>query len=118
MNIFSAQVAEGGGLQLPGGFSMSLPETTLSPGPVQVGIRPEKIGLSATQGAGDYPVQIDFVEKLGAGELFYIHLGEEQLVVSLPAGEQLARLQMNGCFARFAPEDLYLFSPKTGKRVD
>ena len=118
MNIFTGQLENDGRLQLPGGYSITLNEAaSQSTGQVLVGIRPEKVILTNEEAAGSHAVKIDFVEKLGAGELLYSHVGEEQLVVSLPTSDQPAKLTVNGCFARFAPENLYFFSPETGKRT-
>ena len=87
----------------------------LKPGtPVDVGIRPEEVERGEGPGSTlDLPV--DFVEELGATQLFYGTLGGAAFVVQVPTDEvakDVKRLPL-----RIAPDRVHIFDRESGARL-
>ena len=84
-------------------------------GSVTFGIRPEHLGVDE---AGPINVRIELLEQLGANTLLHGTLdgSDDQMVVSLP-GHVTA---VPGTVMSFglAPQNIHLFDPQTGKRID
>jgi sn-glycerol 3-phosphate transport system ATP-binding protein len=81
MNILAGRVVDRGIVEVSG---IRIAATDLGSAapvgtPVDVGLRPEDLTVS-TNGEG-VPLSVEFVEELGATQLFHGHLGQEELVV-------------------------------------
>lgn len=94
-------------LFLPG---RKLPEE----GEVIIGIRPEKIRLFPEEKDGRIKLEIELVEKLGAGELLYSRIENEPIVVTLAEN---SAVESETCWAEFSPGDLYLFSGESAGQL-
>ncbi len=88
----------------------ALPDT----GSVVVGIRPEKIQLFSEKREGRFPLDIEIVEKLGSGELLYSRIGDQAIVVNTLDN---STLDLEDCWAEFSPDNCYLFSSESHKRL-
>ncbi len=81
MNILAGRVVDRGTVEVSGirigasDLGLAAPIGT----PVDVGLRPEDLTVS-TDGSG-VPLRVEFIEELGATQLFHGHLGQEELVV-------------------------------------
>lgn len=78
------------------------------------GIRPEKIKLSNDETPGSIPIVIEFIEKLGAGELLYSHIGDDPLVISMLDGSDIRKEK---CWATLPAEHLYFFNEDSGRSI-
>lgn len=114
MNFLEATIT-GNEVVFKNSYSLKLQSAPSIQGNITVGIRPEKIQLSEDGRDNSLPLKIDFVEKLGAGQLLYSKVGDEQMVVSLSNG-----LDINGesCFASFKEEDMHFFNTENGMRIE
>jgi sn-glycerol 3-phosphate transport system ATP-binding protein len=112
MNLMSGRLhVDGRGFELGGSKTLMLPV----PGPqgestVTLGIRPEHLEI----GTGDWPLQVDLVESLGAELLVHGRLGEAEIVVRCPAdvavaADRTVQLGVRG--------PLHWFKGDSGKRI-
>ena len=82
---------------------------------VDVGIRPEEVGLLTPAGQQQLSLHLDFAEELGMGRLYHGRLGDEEFIVHA-TGEQPPALGQDVSIA--VPESaLHLFDPESGKRL-
>jgi sn-glycerol 3-phosphate transport system ATP-binding protein len=114
MNILPG-VVEGEGLvrvgetRIPAG-DMS---PSLTPGQaVEVGIRPEDVHL--TGGEGHLAIAVDFVEELGATQLFHGRIAGAEFVLQAPTG----RIAADACSLTLGVDaaNVHLFDPESGMR--
>jgi sn-glycerol 3-phosphate transport system ATP-binding protein len=116
MNILPGTV-EGPGRVTVGG--QSLPVTDMRADvpvgtAVDVGLRPEDL-RAGLEGAGMLTADIDFVEELGATQLFHGKLGGAEFVVQAPTGQipaESKRLSLS-----IEPTNVHLFDPQTQRRL-
>jgi sn-glycerol 3-phosphate transport system ATP-binding protein len=116
MNILPGRV-EGPGRVALAGQTLAVADMRqdLSPGAaVEVGLRPEDV-RAGTSGAGMLAMDVDFVEELGATQLFHGRLGEGEFIVQAPTGQIAAearRLALS-----IDPANVHLFDPVTTRRL-
>ncbi|RZL28503.1 MAG: ATP-binding cassette domain-containing protein, partial [Rubrivivax sp.] len=88
MNIVNAELADGS--VLLGGARLPLPPHRFNPtanGPVQFGLRPEHIGLSARPGSAAVQASLKFCEHMGAEVFTYFDVGGLPFSARVPAEE-------------------------------
>ena len=111
MNLLPATY-NGNGAAKIGGAALHVNGPGIDAGSVQLGVRPENIGVSSVP--NDLPFKLDLIEELGASRLlhgsleslpFIVHLGNE---VPVPEGD---------IFLDIAPEAVHLFSENGGQRL-
>jgi sn-glycerol 3-phosphate transport system ATP-binding protein len=81
---------------------------------VDVGLRPEDM-RAGPEGTGMLTADIDFVEELGATQLFHGKLGGAEFVVQAPTGQIAAeskRLSLS-----IDPANVHLFDPQSQRRI-
>jgi sn-glycerol 3-phosphate transport system ATP-binding protein len=116
MNILPGKV-EGPGRVSVGGQSLPVTDMheELAPGTaVEVGLRPEDVRAGAP-GHGMLAMDVDFVEELGATQLFHGKLGGAEFVVQAATGQipsESGRLSLS-----IDPANVHLFDPKTTRRL-
>jgi sn-glycerol 3-phosphate transport system ATP-binding protein len=116
MNILPGTV-EGPGRVSVGGQSLAaadmganIPAGTA----IDVGLRPEDM-RAGTEGTGMLTADIDFVEELGATQLFHGKLAGAEFVVQAPTGQipaESKRLSLS-----IDPVNVHLFDPQSQRRV-
>jgi sn-glycerol 3-phosphate transport system ATP-binding protein len=82
---------------------------------VEVGIRPEDIQIAPPESEAALRLDIDFVEELGATQLFHGKLGGAEFVVQAPTGQIAAeskRLSLS-----IDPANVHLFDPQSQRRI-
>jgi sn-glycerol 3-phosphate transport system ATP-binding protein len=115
MNFIEAEVVGENELEFRDGTRLIVPEQALpSESSVVIGIRPEKIKLFTGEGKGRFRLDIELVEKLGAGELLYSRIGEEAVVVTLAENSVV---EASTCWAELSPDSLYYFSKESDRRL-
>jgi sn-glycerol 3-phosphate transport system ATP-binding protein len=121
MNLIAGRLADGGKvLVCDGDARVSLPEphATLDGRSVLLGVRPEHLETSEAASSLLTP-NVDFIELLGSDSLVYGHLGVNgtgpRIAARLHAwiAAKEGRLPL-----RFSAEDMHLFDPESGKRLD
>jgi multiple sugar transport system ATP-binding protein len=111
------------------GYTMRLPRATMEAlrrdgaSSVTVGFRPESVELVGE--ADGFPMEVDVVEELGSDAYAYGRLGQnsgelrptdERTIVRVdPRKPPLAG---HTAYLRVLPEELHVFSPTTGNRVE
>jgi sn-glycerol 3-phosphate transport system ATP-binding protein len=116
MNILAGAIAGPGLVAVAG---TELPAADMRAGlepdtPVEVGIRPEDIRILPGEAAG-LAIEVDFIEELGATQLFHGRLGGDEFVIQVATGQippEARRLSL-GVDAR----NVHLFDPATGLRL-
>ncbi|KAA2235013.1 sn-glycerol-3-phosphate import ATP-binding protein UgpC [Salinarimonas soli] len=115
MNILPGTVAGSGAVSIAGTpvGAADMAAGLRAGTPVEVGLRPED--LHVTEGPEGLPFTVDFVEELGATQLFHGRTGEAELVIQAPTG----RIPADAGALRLAidPAAVHLFDPATGRRV-
>ncbi len=117
MNIVPGRV-EGEGRVSIGG--VSLPVSDMKPGlaagaTVDVGIRPEEVEVGAASEPGALSLAVDFVEELGATQLFYGTLGGAGFVLQARTGD--IGHDVKSLALRITPDRLHIFDPQSGDRL-
>jgi sn-glycerol 3-phosphate transport system ATP-binding protein len=115
MNILPARLEGAGAVSIAG---VRIPVADMPEGlgagtTVEAGLRPED--LQVTDGPEGLPFAVDFVEELGATQLFHGRAGEAELVVQAPTG----RVAPDGRPLRLLIDAsaVHLFDPATGERL-
>jgi sn-glycerol 3-phosphate transport system ATP-binding protein len=116
MNILRGLV-EGPGLVSVGGSL--LPVADMREGlkadmPIEVGIRPEDVRVSASE-ATAFRSDVSFIEELGATQLFHGKVGSDDFVVQAATGQiasDTSQLALS-----VDPKNVHLFDPVTGQRL-
>ncbi|WP_112662236.1 sn-glycerol-3-phosphate import ATP-binding protein UgpC [Microvirga flavescens] len=114
MNILPGKV-EGNGRVSIGGQSLSVSDMRdgLAVGSdIEVGLRPEDVRAGAT---GQLSMNVDFVEELGATQLFHGKLGGADFIVQAPTGQIAADAKQLSL--SIDPANVHLFDPQTTKRL-
>ena len=83
--------------------------------PVDIGIRPEDIQIAPLESEATLRLDIDFVEELGATQLFHGKIAGTEFVVQAPTG----RIAPDARRLAIAvdPASVHLFDPETGERL-
>jgi sn-glycerol 3-phosphate transport system ATP-binding protein len=116
MNILPGRVEADGVVALGNG---RLAVTDMRPGlpagsAVEVGLRPEDLRVGPA-GSGAVDLGVDFVEELGATQLFHGKIGEAEFVVQAPTGQIAAEVRALSLSIDAA--NVHLFDPETGLRL-
>jgi len=119
MNFLSGQVDRAASaVQLASGDRIAVPAALAARHDgalVQVGIRPEVMGLVAA-GHGSLDARFEFVEELGSGRLHHLQFEDLTLAVLSPDRPDLTPGQI--CGLTIPPQAVHLFDATTGKRLD
>jgi sn-glycerol 3-phosphate transport system ATP-binding protein len=116
MNLLAGEVEGQGRVSVAG---LSLPVADMHEGltrgmAVEVGLRPEDVRVGAAA-PGMLDMDVDFVEELGATQLFHGKLGGSDFVVQAPTGAispDARRLPL-----AVDPANVHLFDPQTARRL-
>jgi sn-glycerol 3-phosphate transport system ATP-binding protein len=116
MNILPGRV-EGDGMVAIG--NGRLPVADMRPGlaagsPIEVGLRPEDLRVGPA-GSGSVDLSVDFVEELGATQLFHGKIESAEFVVQAPTGQIAA--DAKALSLSIDAVNVHLFDPKTGLRL-
>lgn len=95
------------------GINLELAVAPPFEGPVQLGVRPEHLQLSADSG---WPLQVEVLEMLGAERLIHGRLGQSAFTLRLDA-TQPAPAAGSTVHVVAAPQQWHWFDPATGKRL-
>jgi sn-glycerol 3-phosphate transport system ATP-binding protein len=117
MNILPGQV-EGPGRVSVGGQVLSVTDMRdgLSAGSaIEVGLRPEDVQAGSATGASNLTMAVDFVEELGATQLFHGKVGGADFVVQASTGQIPADIRTLPL--SIDPGNVHLFDPQTTKRL-
>ncbi len=119
MNLIPAEVSsEAGEPALIGrDFSIAAPELRrlgAAPREVELGIRPESIELALQPGpATPFPVEVTWVERLGARQVVDLSLGGAAVKAALPAGH--LELAPGPAWCGFRPSSHHILDSHTGR---
>ena len=83
--------------------------------PVEVGLRPEDVRARRRAGAARSTIDVDFVEELGATQLFHGKLAGAEFVVQAPTGQIAA--DARALSLSIDPANVHLFDPQTAQRL-
>jgi sn-glycerol 3-phosphate transport system ATP-binding protein len=116
MNILPGRV-EGDGMVVVGNGRLAV--TDMRPGlaagsVVEVGLRPEDLRVGPA-GSGAVDLSVDFVEELGATQLFHGKIGDAEFVVQAPTG-QIAP-DARALSLSIDPANVHVFDPQSGLRM-
>ena len=116
MNILPGQV-EGPGRVSVGGQSIAVTDMRdgLTPGSaIEVGLRPEDVQAGGT-GTSSLSMDVDFVEELGATQLFHGKVAGAEFVVQASTGQIPADTRK--LTLSISPANVHLFDSQTTKRL-
>jgi len=117
MNILPGQV-EGPGRVTVGGHTILVTDMRegLTPGSaIEVGLRPEDVQAGSAPGSSSLSMDVDFVEELGATQLFHGKVAGSEFVVQASTGQipaETRKLPLS-----VDPANVHLFDPQTTKRL-
>ena len=83
--------------------------------PVEVGLRPEDVEIVSDDDAGSLPFDVEFIEELGATQLFHGKLAGQPFVMQAATGDVPA--QEGRLWITVDPDKVHVFDPKTGARL-
>ena len=92
-----------------------LREDLAAQAPVEVGLRPEDVEIASEGQAGSLPFDVEFIEELGATQLFHGKLAGQPFVMQAATGEVAA--QEGRLWITVDPDKVHVFDPKTGVRL-
>ena len=92
-----------------------LREDLAAQAPVEVGLRPEDVEIASEGQAGSLPFDVEFIEELGATQLFHGKLAGQPFVMQAATGEIAA--QEGRLWITVDPDKVHVFDPKTGARL-
>jgi sn-glycerol 3-phosphate transport system ATP-binding protein len=81
---------------------------------VHVGIRPEDVRVTA-DGETAFRIEVDFIEELGATQLFHGRIGADEFVLQAATG--LIPADSKQLALAVEPANVHLFDKETGKRL-
>jgi sn-glycerol 3-phosphate transport system ATP-binding protein len=120
MNLIPGRLeADGAGLAAEGDTRIKLPQACAQLGgrSVLLGVRPEHLEICA-EGEALLMPEVDFIELLGSDSLVYGHIGKDKASPRVAARLHASIKPQDGHLPlRFAPENLHLFDPDSGKRI-
>jgi sn-glycerol 3-phosphate transport system ATP-binding protein len=114
MNILPGRVEGPGRVSIAGqALAVTDMRAGLAPGTaIEVGIRPEDVRISPS---GGFSVAVDFIEELGATQLFHGNLAGTDFVVQAPTG--LIPAETRTLALSVEPDNVHLFDPQTTQRL-
>ncbi|MCO5090292.1 sn-glycerol-3-phosphate import ATP-binding protein UgpC [Bosea sp. (in: a-proteobacteria)] len=92
-----------------------LSEDLAAQAPVEVGLRPEDVEVASEGQAGSLPFDVEFIEELGATQLFHGKLSGQPFVMQAATGDVAA--QEGRLWITVDPDKIHVFDPKTGARL-
>jgi len=113
MNFLPAQGNGNGRLIVDGVGELASPVNGLSD-KVELGMRPESVAISATDGPFTAPFALDFIEELGAVRLLHGQLGPHRFIVHTPYETVLPDGPIH---LELRPETMNLFECESGRRL-
>ncbi|MBT3178877.1 MAG: sn-glycerol-3-phosphate ABC transporter ATP-binding protein UgpC [Desulfobacula sp.] len=115
MNFFAAKVVGKKMIEFGKGTRMTIENKTLpDKRSLVAGIRPEKIQIFSEKREGRLRLEVELIEKLGAGKLLYSHIGDQPIVVNIPDS---STTDLDQCWAELSPDNIYFFSSESHKRL-
>jgi sn-glycerol 3-phosphate transport system ATP-binding protein len=88
----------------------------LTPGSaIEVGLRPEDVQAGGAAGSSSLTMDVDFVEELGATQLFHGKVAGAEFVVQASTGQIAADTRT--LTLSIDPANVHLFDPQTTKRL-
>jgi len=115
MNFFTAKVVGEKMIAFGEGTRMTIESIVLpDTESVVAGIRPEKIRLFSEKKEGRLRLEVELIEKLGAGELLYSSIGDQPIVVNI---QDNSTIDHNECWAELPADNIYFFSSESHKRL-
>ncbi|HWL67341.1 MAG TPA: ATP-binding cassette domain-containing protein, partial [Geminicoccus sp.] len=115
MNLVEAEIAPGGRLHTALG-PLPIAAAGVAPGPVLLGVRPEHMLLASGREDAELELPLELVEELGATRILHARLNGRSFAVTtapglpFPPGATL--------LLRLDPDQLHLFRPSDGQRID
>jgi sn-glycerol 3-phosphate transport system ATP-binding protein len=82
---------------------------------VEVGLRPEDIEVASEGAAGSLPFDVEFIEELGATQLFHGQLAGKPFVMQAATGEVAA--QAGRLWISVDPDKVHVFDAESGVRL-
>ena len=82
---------------------------------VEVGLRPEDVEIASEGAAGSLPFDVDFIEELGATQLFHGRLAGQGFVMQAATGEVAA--QPGRLWITVDPDRVHVFDATSGVRL-
>ncbi len=82
---------------------------------VEVGLRPEDVEIASEGQAGSLPFEVEFIEELGATQLFHGKLAGKPFVMQAATGEVAA--QEGRLWITVDPAKVHVFDPQSGARL-
>ncbi|MGL4975281.1 MAG: sn-glycerol-3-phosphate import ATP-binding protein UgpC, partial [Bosea sp. (in: a-proteobacteria)] len=82
---------------------------------IELGMRPEDIEITSEGAAGSIAFRIDFIEELGATQLFHGEVAGHPFVMQAATGD--ISVETKKLWITVAPERLHLFDPASGERL-
>jgi len=82
---------------------------------VEVGLRPEDIEIASEGAAGSLPFDVEFIEELGATQLFHGQLSGKPFVMQAATGEVAA--QAGRLWISVDPDKVHVFDAESGVRL-
>jgi sn-glycerol 3-phosphate transport system ATP-binding protein len=116
MNLLKGLV-EGQGVVSVGGSLLTVADMSdklKADMPVEVGIRPEDVRILHSE-ATAFRIDVDFVEELGATQLFHGKVGGDDFVVQVTTGQIPTHTRQLALGVD--PDNVHLFDPATGRRL-
>ncbi len=94
MNVWTGEVLAGGRrFRSTGGVELALPQN-VSPGPAEVGLRPEHLSLTTVTDGPHLRVHVELVERMGATSLLHARTpGGEIILASMPGSMQVTEAE-------------------------
>jgi len=121
MNLIPGRLqADGSSLAADGDTRLKLPQAypQLGGRSVLLGVRPEHMEICA-EGQALLVPEVDFIELLGSDSLVYGHVGKDKASPRVAARLHASVKPQDGHLPlRFDAENLHLFDPDTGKRIE
>jgi len=117
MNILAGRVEGPGRVSVNGhGLRVTDMRDGLAPGTVvDVGVRPEDLRLAPSDREAALRLDVDFVEELGATQLFHGRIAGSDFVVQAPTG--LIAPETHRLAVAVDPGSVHLFDAQTGERL-
>ncbi|MEM8868969.1 MAG: sn-glycerol-3-phosphate ABC transporter ATP-binding protein UgpC [Pseudomonadota bacterium] len=114
MNLLPATYNGNGTAQIGGTVPIMVNTKAGSAGDVQIGVRPEKVGILSEQTGHALPFELNLIEELGASRLLHGNLYGHSFVVNAANEVVLPEGQI---YLDVEPDAVHMFSPGDGRRL-
>jgi sn-glycerol 3-phosphate transport system ATP-binding protein len=114
MNILDGKSNGSGGLEIADLGHVAIDHQLEMSGEIRVGIRPENVEIHQNEAENTVPINVDFLEELGAGRLLHTMIGDTPFIVHL---DNEHPIDGNTVYAHLPARSLHLFNAETGRRV-